>query len=501
LPRTVGGLVANLFGFPIRVAEQIDERLPVVGAVAAGGTGDAGPGGEDLAVAIHVKNAPRFAAQVSTGTDGSFTSQLDDQGELTWLRAKSDARAARLSAALALLDNYLLIGNSETALRRLGPYLTRTLAPRSHPAGGVIVDLMPAAFGDALRGHLPTWHRMLTGLPLPAQLGAFVDLQGVATAAGAFLADLGKGRVTVTLDAQALVVSATASPRDEAAAKRLGALPTVHPGDLLELPDDTLVALGWAETLASRVQRAAHRGPAVAALLGDDLSDADRVRLAGVLEALAKGQGDQLRLGLRCTGVGITGFATGSVANAETLSAGLEALVELRKHPAVIAQLEARSLSIQAKKSRVLLVPHDVWKVRLTPLTKPGSETVAPKGDGPSGPRPIALTFGASEQRFWAAAGLETVATLQHLYRPDKERSLASKDGLKDALGRLGEQAWLVVLLDPQGMHACLTGKPGGALATPVALAAGPGKKGQVQFRLEIARPLLRVVVKELGGF
>ncbi|RLB64771.1 MAG: hypothetical protein DRI90_03830 [Deltaproteobacteria bacterium] len=149
----------------------------------------------------------------------------------------------------------------------------------------------------------------------------------------------------------------------------------------------------------------------------------------------------------------------------------------------------------------MLRIPHDVWKVRLTPLNQGVGKASPTAAGSPPAPRPIALTFGLSDRHFWAAAGLETVATLQHLYHPDRGRSLANKATLKGALARLGEQAWVVVLLDPQGIHACLTGKPGGALATPVTFAAGPGKDNQVQLRLEVARPLLRVAVKELGGF
>jgi len=496
LPRTVGGLVANLFGFPLRVVELVDERLPLVGAVAGGPPNDGGGPGDELAVAIHVKSAARFSTAATAGTDGSFTAKPD--GELTWLNPKPEARAARLAAAVALLDSYLVVGSSEAAVRRLGPYLTRTLAPRKPPPGGVHIELTPAAFGDALRQRLARWHQLLSALPLPDEVRAFVDLDGFTKTAGAFLGDLGKGSLTLTLDERALVLTATASPRNAAAAKRLAALPVVAPGVLLTLPDDTVTAAAWAETSAGRVGRAKARGPALGALLGEEFSPEDRAAVATALASLAKGQGDELVVGLRCTGVGVTGFATGGVDDAEALSTGLESLVKLRKHPAVEAQLKARSLAVQAKKSRVLRVPHDVWKIRLKPADKPKAE---PGKDPTAPPRSIGLVLGWSTDQLWAAAGLQAVETVQQLYEPDAERSLSSREALKGAVDRLGAKAWLALLLDPQGMHACAAGKPGGALATPVALAAGLGTDGQVQLRLEVARPLLRVAVKELGGF
>ncbi|MBW2452925.1 MAG: hypothetical protein JRI68_00345 [Deltaproteobacteria bacterium] len=499
LPRTVGGLVTNLFGFPLRVVELVDERLPIVGVVAAAPPADGGAGGDELAVAIHVKSGQRFTAQASAGADGSFSAKPD--GEITWLIPKPEARAARLDAAVAVLDSYLVIGSGQGAVRRLGPYLTRTLARRKPPAGGVHVELTSAAFGDPLRARLGRWHRRLAALPLPDQLRALVDLDALAQAAGTFLAELGKGSVTLSLDDRALVVSATAQPRDDAAAKRLAALPTVAPSQLLVLPDDTVAAAGWAETVAGRLARAKRSGPAMAALFGEPFSAADQSELARTFETLAKGQGDQLVVGLRCTGVGITGFATGAVQDEKELSTGLEALVKLRKHPAVVAQLEARSLSVQAKKSRVLRVPHDVWKIGLKPSAKSKTDPTATAPGEPAKSRPIGLVLGWSAEHLWAAAGLQAVETVQHLYEPDAERSLASRETLKSAIDRLGGKAWVVLLLDPQGMHACWEGKPGGALATPVALAAGLGADQQVRLRLELARPLLRVAVKQLGGF
>ncbi len=497
LPRTVGGLVTNLLGFPLRVVEQVDERLPIVGAVAAAPKTDGGASGDELAVAIHIKGGPRFTAQASAGADGSFSAKPD--GELTWLTPKPEARPARLDAAVAVLDSYLVVGSSQAAVRRLGPYLTRTLARRKPPVGGLHVELMPAAFGDALLGRLGQWHRRLAALPLPDQLRALVDLDALAQAAGTFLVDLGKGSLTLSLDDRALVVSATAQARDDAAAKRLAALPTVAPSQLLVLPDDTVAAAGWAETAKARLERAKRSGPALAALLGDPFGPEDQSKLATTLATLAQGQGDQLVVGLRCTGVGITGFATGAVEDPEDLSTGLEALLKLRKHEAVVAQLKARSLSVQAKKSRVLRVPHDVWKIGLKPLAKTDQPAAGP-GE-PAKPRPIGLVLGWSADRLWAAAGLQAVETVQHLYKPDAERSLANREALKGAVDRLGTRAWFALLLDPQGMHACAEGKPGGSLATPVALAAGLGEDHQAHLRLEVARPLIRVAVKQLGGF
>ena len=106
-----------------------------------------------------------------------------------------------------------------------------------------------------------------------------------------------------------------------------------------------------------------------------------------------------------------------------------------------------------------------------------------------------------SEQRFLVTAGLETVDTLQLLHQPDLARSWSQKETIRSAVVSLPTQAWLAAVIDPQAAHACLLGKPGGSFAAPLTLAVGPSSGDHVIVRLAVARPLLRFLAKELGGF
>jgi hypothetical protein len=67
---------------------------------------------------------------------------------------------------------------------------------------------------------------------------------------------------------------------------------------------------------------------------------------------------------------------------------------------------------------------------------------------------------------------------------------------MKRAIERAPREAWTLAAFDPQSLHACLVGKPGGRFATPVVLAAGRDDKGLPVVYAEVARPLLRLIGK-----
>jgi hypothetical protein len=148
-------------------------------------------------------------------------------------------------------------------------------------------------------------------------------------------------------------------------------------------------------------------------------------------------------------------------------------------------------MSVEVSVGRARHIPEDVHLVRLTKLVADAPEDAEP-------PPPIDLRYVVAGERFYAAAGTESLAVLQHLHEPDPERQWGlSSPGIKAAIDRLGDSAWLAVAVDPHGINACLQGKPGGSFSTPATFVLGPAEGG-AKARLELASGLLRVVGREL---
>ena len=474
LPRTVGGLVANALGLPLQAVERIDEKLPIVAATQVVG--------DDVhaALAVHVRDAFQLAKLLTFGPDAKFDKKED--GDFVWLSAKPKLRQAHIAASIALVDHYLVAGGSEAAVRALGPFLTRNVATKKAPVEDMAIDLHAPAFGERLRGRLEKLATRLDPLLFPPTVHALVDLSAVAGAAIAVTAKVDKGRVTVQLGGKTLDIVAKLEGYD-------GRLPMMDRDVLAKLPDDTVGALAWAQTEQGRRDDAKGRGAWIAELLGDDWKPKDTDKLDAVLDRVAKGRGDRATFAMRCTGIGVTGMAHGDVTDADTLREGLSQLVALRKHAAAQAKLKSASLKLSAKKTRILEVPHDVWRLRLIPKGDEVDERL----------EAIDLLYTVLDDRFLAAAGMETIDSVQQMYAPpdDKPFWSAQRKQVGEALARLPQRVWFAGLVDAQGVNACALGRPGGTFAAPIALAGG-AEGDRVTLRLEIARGLIKLGVAKL---
>lgn len=468
LPRSVGALVVNAVGFPITAAEVVDEQVPLVAAMS-------GTGGERrLAVAVHVLDREKLVTIVGGGKDAFFAFERD--GERVWFEPRPSARPAELTGTVALVDNYLVLGTDRAAVEHLGPYLARTLGPRAKREGpDVTVELKAPLVppGASLRS-------LAAELPLPPELGAVVDLPALADELVARLGATKGGRVTFDMTPERIELTARLE-----SAQGLPPQPVVPRTQLLNLPDDVVVALAWADQAQTRQDSAVRRAEQLKTLLGKPPAEKPDAHPdpAPAMAAVARGMGDRHTLALRCTGVGLTGVARGEVKDAEALVGGLSALTALRAHPAVEAHLAEEKLSLSFETRRLEHVPFDVSRVRLTPETPP-----APGERGE-----VDLLFGVAPDHYLAAAGMQTVETLQRLEKRDPDRELSGQPALAAAVGRLPEGVWAGLVLDAQNLHGCLQGKPGG-LALPVAAAVGPDQAAVV-VRIEAARSLVEVIL------
>jgi hypothetical protein len=457
MPRTLGGLVANFFGLPIRVAEHVEDEKPLTAAAALRKRE------VHVAAAAHVKRG--FVEQATRGEDGSFIAERD--GDLTWLKAGPKARRALVPGTLAVVDDCLVVGTSREAVTLLGPYLARTVAPGvKQDAAGTHIDVRAGALAKLFEAIEPP--------KLPAPWSSIADPKEILAAMRDIARELGAGEVTLDLAKDALVMEARFDAASAEAGRRLAKWPTMPARALLDVPSDTVAAAIWVEDAEARHQRAKARADALSELVGDAKDD-----LRKALEALSRGRGADTRIGLRCTGVGLTGFASGSVADKKAIDEGLKTALALGDHAAVKKLLHEKDLDLESKKTRIERVPIDVWRLRLKPDDKDETREV------------IDLLGGADESRYLVAAGMETIDTLQRLH--EKETPEKPNEAMRAAVRRLGDKLWFGVLGDPQGLHACLQGKPGGSFTTPVSLGAAPDEK-RARLRLHIARPLLRLV-------
>jgi len=550
VPRSIGGLVANLFALPLRVVPEIDQDLPLVGALAIIDSKQDIKPRLALVFALHVKSGSRFVAQLSKGPEATHRAQQQAGSDLVWLAHKTSKQLAapKTLINLAIYDNYLLFGTNRDSVAALGPYVTRTVArssfaqrPRSSSARGDVPDLRLranrtslAAPAKRLLDHLA---KQLSATDDKALFRGMLNIDSLSQKVLELVDGLSELHADLRLTSTGLRVHARLTTKDEKARAFWKGGETLTPAKLLDLPDDTVVAAGWTETTATRVKSVESSAATVGELLGQPNGKNNKkdqqASLRTALLAITKARGPRTVMGIRCTGVGITGFASGSVANAEGLRQGLDKLLELRRDPGIKKRLAKASLRIGVKRTRVLNVPLDVVRVRLRHKQRAPESAEArqaraqpdarqaraqpdarqaraqPAGPQPSGKtaepakrEPIDFLYAIDDARFVAAAGQQAAETLPLIYRPDSERRLASDGALAKRIDDLPPKAWLLVLADPVALLACRTGRPGATAPGPVLLAAGPTTSSGAThgwLRLEIGAVLLRRLVSGSG--
>ncbi len=482
-PRSVGGLVVSLCGLPLRAVQEFDEKLPLIGAVA--GTSE-----PRAAVALHVRSGGSFIAVLTTGSDATF--DVERQEGVAKLIPKGTARRGLIpDVQLAIVGNYLVIANRHEALAALGPFLVRTVAPRGERGDLGPIESRPSATlhseGRVFGSFLQHWlDRQWAGLEpaTKSRIALFIDLEVAAKALFSAFKDDEGTEASLWLGKETLRIDATVRV---AAANEWAARPNVTPKDLGTLPEDTIAALAFAESTSDRLVEASRRAAALESVLSDTKNAPPFAAvplakaLAKTLAELAQGRGDRTTLGARCTGAGLTGFATGEVAHRAQLESGLAALLGMRSEGGVTKALDQAGLELLVEKGRLELVTDEVTLLRL------GSTK---KGDPRSA---IDLRFAVGDARYTIAAGVETVDTLQAFYRPAQGRILSELPQVRAALAAHGEHAFFAFFADPLAVAACASGAPVAKSTSPVTVSLGAAPGG-LRLRIEAARSALVLV-------
>jgi hypothetical protein len=297
------------------------------------------------------------------------------------------------------------------------------------------------------------------------------------------LKELGVGHGSVVIEKTHIALRLEVAARDAEAAKRLGAWPRAKAGWLAKLPDDSVFAATWAESEQGRAGRSERNANALADWLQAGTPGVERVQLAPVFRSVARGRGDQALVGLRCSGVGLTGYAQGEVQDASELRAGLQGISRmLLVHPTAQKHLRTRRLKLSTKRTRVPRIPHHVWRLRLSPLTA-ARPAMAKRREVREA---VDMRYWVDETRFVAAAGGQTIETLQDLHRPHVEGSLGKSIALESDAGAKPAPIWLSMFADPRAMRACQEEKPGAWPLAPAVLEVGPGADAKRAVRLSV---------------
>jgi hypothetical protein len=526
LPHGATGALLTLLGLPIHAAGELDVERPLVGAARAAahdGPGQAATPAE-LGFAVALKDGRRLVAQLTVGPNARHDARTAPDGALVWLERRAGTeRSGWLRAwELGVLDDTMLVGSSREALERLGPYLATTLsrrsleqwrAPPSSPTAraaspGAEPDLLLVLAGPALAQALPGALSSLLDAARKTTLGRVRTLGDAGAAQASALALLGgwtELRAAVSMGEASTRLEAQLRFREEVRT-RLGALGTTAPTRLLELPADSILAVGWAEPREARVAAAGADARRIAQLLGPKgPADAEPMLREG-LGGLARGRGEATVAGLRCSGVGLTGFAKSSVEDAKAVREGLAQLTKLRRNPTVVARLAGLGLRLGVRSLRLEGIALDVTGLRLTRAARAAAQEVspapAPAADVASTPEPVELLAAVDEQALWLAAGMDARETLGLLYRA-RDGASAAPPLLADVVARLPERAWLMLGARPLGLLGCGTATPEPDPSALLFAAVGPndaeaGMAGMMDawLRVEATSALLRAAAE-----
>lgn len=536
LPTTAAALIANLLGLPPTVAAEIDGGVPALGAMvdadatapAAARTGASGR--PRAALGIHVRAGDRFVDQLTRGQEARFQARVDAATSITLLEPKGAARPAPGSsagldpappeapaeplaaaggarAAMGVLGNYLIVGLEVGDVLAVGPYVARTMPKAAVPKEDVAVEVPQAAIaGPILATARGGWER------LREVAGAGVAPEALALAPMVegwleILGDLERARLTLSLDEAAhLRIAGTPRPGGGAASRAVAEAAVGDAAPLLELPADALLGLMIRETKASRGGGVARQADAVARLLGKEVPPKEREQMVASLRAISEARGDWFAAGLRFDSTGPTAYARLAVADEEKLAGALEGLVGLAKAPAIKKLLAEEALNITAGKTVIERLPGDVRRVRFQRLddeAKGDAGKPPPPDAGAISPLPrtIDLLYLLQGGALFASAGYDPQEGLRRAIAAPGGESLGGVPAFRAALGALGGDTSLALIVDPLRLVASRAGRPGAAEPAPVVIAAGATPApAALWLRADVAATAIREFVRYRGA-
>lgn len=545
LPQSFGAVAATMLGLPITIASEIDDALPVVGAVVKNGDEPV-----HFALGLHVKVGERLVDQLTKGEAARFITKKDEASRIMLLFDKDPTSPAARPFAIGVLGNYLLVAQKVDDLTALGPYVARTLGARPAPKEEIAIELPESG----LSGPLLTKAREIRAqgerstasmLPLGSAVDTVIDV----------LSDAKSARITFALDQAALHGRFAATPRPGGgpATKALAALVVGDAKPLLELPDATSLAIVWRESPAARSEAIPKQAAAISKMLGKEAPEADKEAFLAALRAEADARGAVTAFGLGFAGTGPTAVVRAPATDEEKMRTAMKQLVDLAAQDSVKAALRDLGISIATDKAVIENLPGDAQRVRFERIEKDGKDT---KGDKPDKakdakdtkgdkaakpadakpkdgkpakedkaakdaatskddkgkkkpddvaagetPKAIDLVYLVGKDGLFAAAGYDPKDALRALVKAPSGPNLGSNARMTGVLADLGADASFVLLADGLKLLSALRGGNAPADATPLLIALGRrGAEGAPELwgRVDLPTPVIQRLVQEI---
>jgi hypothetical protein len=500
LPQSFGALATTVIGLPVTLAAEMDEAVPLVGAIAREATGAL-----QIVVAIHVKAGDRFVDQVTRGEGARFNATVDPTTHVTLLTDKVAPERAKV--ALGVLGNYLLVGAKPADVYALGPYVARTLGVAPPPKEDLVFE-MPE---KALAGPVVDQIRQMRG---SADGAAFtlVPIGGMLDTAATFAGDAKGARLTLTFDEAAVHGRVTATAKPGGPASKLVADLAVGPvKPLLDLPDaNASLALIWRESAAARADNAPKQADALARLLGAGVTPEEKEAITSALRAESAARGDWQVIGVAFAGTGPTAVVRTPVTDADAMRKSLKQIVDLSTLASFKKILGAMGVTVTTEKAVVENLPADVTRVRLAhgdassgKEGKAGKDTKPSAKDDakakPATPSAVDLLYFVDAGGLYGAAGFDPKDSLLALTKGPNVPRISANPPVRAALGDIGGEVVFALVADALRIDAMTTGKAPPATSTPLVIAAGRTRGApELWGRFDMPTPVLQQFVTQL---
>jgi hypothetical protein len=405
---------------------------------------------------------------------------------------------------MGVLGNYLLVGLEVGDVLAVGPYVARTMSKAAVPKEDVAIEVPRAAIEGPILGAARGGWEQLRGAAgaAPEALTLAPMVEGWLE----ILGDLERARITLTIDEAAHVrIAGTPRPGGGAASRAVSEAAVGDVAPLLELPADALLGLMMREGKASRAAGVERQAGAVARLLGKELPQKERDQVVAALRAVSDARGDWFAAGLRFDSTGPTVYARLAVADEEKLAGGIDDLVGLAKAPAIKKLLADEALKVTAGKTVVERLPGDVHRIRFQRVdedAKAKKGGAAPvEGAGSPIPKTIDLLYLLQPGGLFASAGYDPHEGLRRVVAAPSGERLGGVPAFQAALGALGSDTSIALVVDPLRLVASRAGRPGAAEAAPVVIAAGAAPSpAALWLRADVAVTAIRELVRYRGA-
>jgi hypothetical protein len=508
LPDSFPMVVASLLGLPPGAIESIEADAPAFGALVLEN------GKEYPALAIHLRNGPRFVAQLTVATPPKFVKKTDEPSGVTLLEP---AGGSSLNAAMGVAGDYLLLGYAPDGLLKLGAYVTRTLPTKKLPSEDVVMDARGAALAGPIAAFLgDKWGAIREDLlardkaerekkgtaPTYGDPTAVVHGMDASAQGGlAILKDLASARATLALDAGGahLRVAGVPAGGDGVAKQEISSLRLASPAPILTLPGSVVAAISRADDPALRVAATKGQVESLDRVLGGKLTAAEKTKVEELAVSWAKGRGESFVGGLMVSTETNGLAALFPVADQKEADLAVRGAFSLLKIPAVgepfkhwLGELKIGAMPPAGTTGLVKIV-----RKPPPPITKvSGQPTPPPK---PSKPEDLEAAWtlpeaGGQGTFVFSGHGKDVEATI------GKEgKTLAADGDVKAAVDRLGNEVSTAILVMPSRFLAATLMRgmvdPAKVPSAPVILSIGrSGDEGI--FRVDAHPAAVREMVK-----